>query len=702
MTDALASALDPRSIAVVGASDNPDKIGGRCLQYIQRFGYKGEVYPINPGRPTVQGLRSFPSLSDAPGVPELAVITVAGDLAVQAVAECAALGTKVAVVITAGFGETGETGRRQEAAMVASARASGTRIVGPNTQGLANFGTGAIANFSTMFIEVEPVDGPIAIVSQSGGMAAVPFGLLRERGLGVRHCHSIGNQCDVTVSELGIAVANDPAVALLLLYIEGIPDPERLAELGAVARRRELPVLVLKSGRTAAGQIASRSHTGSLATEDRVVEAFLDHHGLMRVADPGGLVSAAELYLKGWRPRGRRLAVISNSGTSCVLSADAATQSGLTIEPFRPDTQRALKAVLPEFATATNPVDITAALLTNSGLFGAILPIIAGDPGADAFLISVPVAGRGYDFDRFATDAARFAAATGKPIVIVTPQPKVARRFKEDGLPVYTLESEAIAALAQFLTHRELMERVREPQAEAGSEPTAARRPPASTVTLNEAESLDLVSRHGVRVVEHVLCPSADDAVAAWERLSGPVAVKACTREVTHKSDLGLVRLGLDGAEGVREAAEAVLLAADRAGVRIDGVLVARMAPDIAREMIVGAHRDPTFGPVVIVGDGGKYVEALPDSSVLLPDASKDDVRRALSRLRVAPILRGVRGEPPMDVDALGETVSAVASLMSDPARRIVSIDLNPVALGREGEGCLALDGVVLEEREDP
>ncbi|TAM33279.1 MAG: CoA-binding protein, partial [Rhodanobacter sp.] len=300
-------AVDPKSIAVVGASDNVDKLGGRCLQYLKNFGFKGAIYPINPARGETQGVKTYPNFDALPAVAELAVIALPGGQAVEAVEQCARHGTRVAVILTAGFGEADDAGRAQERRMVDAARATGMRLIGPNTQGISNFSNGAIANFSTMFVETTPEDGPVAIVSQSGGGSSVPFGLLRERGIGVRYCHAVGNQCDVTVSELALAIARDPALKLLLLYLEGIPDANHIAELGAVARERNLPVLVLKSGRTAAGQKASLSHTGSLATEDRVVDAFLAHHGLHRVDDVGDMVKAAELYLKDWKPGGRRL-----------------------------------------------------------------------------------------------------------------------------------------------------------------------------------------------------------------------------------------------------------------------------------------------------------------------------------------------------------------------------------------------------------
>jgi acyl-CoA synthetase (NDP forming) len=689
----LSAALAPRSIAVVGASDNIDKIGGRCLSYLKRFGFKGAIYPINPARAFVQGTPAYAGFSGLPEVAELAVICVPGEQAIDAVEACGRHGTKVAVVVTAGFGETDDDGRALEQRMLARARETGLRLIGPNTQGLANFGNGAIANFSTMFIEAEPADGPVAIVSQSGGIAGVSFGLLRQKGIGIRHCHSIGNQSDVTVSELAIEVARDKGVSLLLLYLESIPDPERLIELAEIARKRDLPVLVLKSGRSPAGEAASRSHTGSLATDDRVVDAFLDHHGLYRVEDVGGLIDAAELYLKGWRPQGRRLVAISNSGAACVLSADAATTSKLTIEAFRPETRAALDEILPSFATTTNPVDITAALLTNSRLFGDILPVIARDPGADCFMISVAVAGRGYDVEAFAKDAADFAEITGKPIAIAAPQPNVAARFRDRGLPVFVHESSAIAALDQFISHHELMARTREACRSRVSTTNGASSREATRI-LNEAESLALLGGHGVPIVAHVLCASADDAAAAWRRLGGCVVVKGCSREVTHKSDVGLVRLGVTTDAEARDAYEQIVHKALAQGVRLDGVIVATMVPGVRRELIVGAHRNPTFGPVIAIGDGGKYVEALPDMRILMPNASRSEIKRAFRSLRIGPILDGVRGEAPIDLDALCDLVEGAARCILDPNRHVESLDINPVmALDR---GCMAVDGVVV------
>ncbi len=396
------------------------------------------------------------------------------------------------------------------------------------------------------------------------------------------------------------------------------------------------------------------------------------------------------MYLKGWKPKGRRLVAISNSGAVCVMAADAATAVGMPMARIADQTRAELAKILPGFATTTNPIDITAALLTNSGLFSDILPVLARDPAADAFLIGIPVAGQGYDVDAFARDSAEFARVTGKPLVAAVPQASIAAKFRQQGLPVFPTEAEAVAALNQFLSHRELMQNARERGA------TVARIPyrVAEGTLLNEADSLALVARAGVPVVAHRLCKSADEAVAAMADLGAPVAVKGCSSDIVHKSELGLVRLGLDDGQALRVAYRDMERTLRERGVRFDGVIVAKMVRG-RREMMIGARMDPVFGPVVLVGDGGKYVEAMPDVQVLLSPFNDSEVKAALTRLRIAPLLAGVRGEPAMDVDAFCAAVLAVCRLMMNPGSGLSNLDLNPVLVGANGEGCVALDAVV-------
>ena len=693
----LKAALDPRSVAIIGASENPNKVGGRPVHYLDKFGFKGKIFPINPSRAEVQGYKCYKSLADLPQSPEMVIVAVAGDNAIGAVEDCAAHGVKIAVVMASGFGEVDAVaGKAKERRMVEVAHKAGMRIVGPNSQGLANFGTGAIASFSTMFMDMDRAEGHVAMLSQSGALSTVPVGFLRQRGIGVRHTHATGNDADISVGELAVAVAEDPEVKLLLLYLESIPEKKYLEELAAVAIDRDLPIIALKSGRSEAGRQAAQSHTGALANEDRVVNAFFEHHGIWRAPDMRGLVEATELYLKGWKPRGRRLVAISNSGAVCVLTADAATAVGMPMAKLAPETDKKLKGILPSFATTANPIDLTAALLSNSRLFGDILPVIAEDPAADAFLIGVPVAGPGYDVEAFARDAASFGKQTGKPLVIAATQRSVADQFASEGLSVFPTETEAVTALHQFLAHRELMARTLARKATRAGAPPPPISSAAATTMLNEADSLALLAARGISVVAHRLCRSRAEAVAAFDAIGGPVVVKGCSADIAHKSELGLVRLGIKTREEAGEVWAQMEGIIRKYGARFDGVIVAAMAGG-RREIMIGAHRDPVFGPVVAVGDGGKYVEIFRDTALLLPPFSKDDARQALERLRIAALFAGVRGEPPMDVDTLSDAVVRIGELMLDPAVRVMSLDLNPVLLDSAGKGCVVVDAVVFQ-----
>lgn len=462
MPNNLEAALNPKSVAVVGASDNPHKIGGRPILFMGRYGYKGKIFPINPARAEVQGHKAYPDLASLSEVPDMAVVALAGEGTVQAVEQCAKMGVKVAVVLASGYGETGAEGRKVQDAMLAAARAAGMRMVGPNSQGLANFGTGAIANFSTIFHDAPCVPGPVAVISQSGALSQLIYGLLYQRGIGVRHCHATGNEADITVSELAAHIARDPEVKLMLLYLETINKPEQLAQAAAIAHARDLPIVALKSGRTERGQRAARAHTGSAEIEDRRVDDFLRHHGIWRADQPQDLVHASALYLQGWRPRGRKLVAISNSGATCVLAADLAQGLGLPLATLADSTRGQLNAILPGFATTTNPIDMTGVLLGNSSLFGKTLEIAGRDSDADLLFVGLPIAGTGYDVEAFARDAARFIADTGKPLVLSVPQDEIAAPFVKLGVPVFGSDRQALQALHQLSAHAEMMRQGRE------------------------------------------------------------------------------------------------------------------------------------------------------------------------------------------------------------------------------------------------
>jgi len=689
--DALHAALHPRSVAVVGASDNPDKVGGRPVDYLKRFGYRGNIYPVNPKREIVQGVRCYPDLRALPEVPDLAIIAVAGEQVPAAVQDCASCGVRSVIVLSSGFGETGEAGRAQQEAMTALARKSGMRLIGPNAQGLANFSNGAVANFSTMFTQVPPQDGPVAIVSQSGATSAALYTRLREAGVGVRYVLATGNESDVTVSELALRVLDDREVRLLILYVEGIRDADVLAEAARQAGAQDVPVIAIKAGRGVQGLAAAASHTGALVNEDGVVDAFFNRHGIARAADLPAAVDMARLLLKPGVGPGRRLAIVSNSGSSCVMCADLAEEFGLPLAGLAADTRQRIAQSLSSYAACANPVDLTSSLLGNADVFGQVLRAVGDDPEVDLCVVSLPVAGAGYALDRMAEDALRVEAATGKALAVTATLESALEPFRQRGLATFATERQAVAAFDAATRLRAGMRR-RPPRLEAIA--TLAL-PAGASAFLSEADSLAILSKCGVPVVEHEVCETADAAVQAWRRMNGPVVLKACSALLPHKSEHGLVHLGLDGEAEVRAAFEKCRGDVAGLGLPWDGAVVARMEKG-RREFAVGAKLDPIFGPVVMISDGGKYIEALPDFVLLLPPFDAHEAREAmLGGLRVAPLFAGVRGELAMDIDALADLAAAVGRAMMAGARSIVSMDLNPVIVRSAGQGVVVVDALI-------
>jgi acyl-CoA synthetase (NDP forming) len=558
------------------------------------------------------------------------------------------------------------------------------RLIGPNCQGLANFATGVVANFSTIFHELEGRDGPVAIVSQSGANSQAIYTLAYEKGLGIRHVHATGNEADVSIADLAAAVIEDPGVRLLLLYMEAIKDPQGLARAAEAARLKGIPIVALKAGRTVRGQKAASSHTGALASEDRVVDAFFERHGIWRAADPQELVSAAALYLSGRRPPGKRLVVISNSGASCVMAADYSEQRAIPLAPVSEASRGRLKQALPGFAALDNPIDVTGALLGNPQLLGAVLPSVGDDARSDLALLALPVAGTGYDVPRFARDLAGFQQQYGHAVALAAPQPSVRAPFEEAGIATFASERAAMDALAQLADHAALLRRERAP--------VAAVPAVGETRGLNEAEGLALLAQAGIPVVEHRLCRHEDEIVAAWQALGGDAVLKACSRDIPHKSDHGLVALQVEDpvSEFQRQRRRVVEL-----GAGFDGVIVARRAAK-GRELALGARIDAQFGPVVLVGDGGIYLEALKDFRLLLPPFTEEEALAKLGELRMAPLLGSLRGQPARDVRAFARMAVKLGDAMLAWNGTVSAVDINPVIVFETGAGAVAVDALVI------
>ncbi len=727
MGDDLRRVLAPRSVAVLGASEDALKPGGKVIDYMKRHRFAGDIYPVSLNRTEVQGIRAYADLADLPGVPDLVVIALAEAHIAQALEACATAGAAGAVIFASGYAELGEAGRAQQADLTRFARASGVRLIGPNTQGLANFATGAVAHFGTIIDQLPTRVSPVGIVSQSGAGSQILYARLHEVGIGAKYLVATGNEADVDVGTVALAYAQDPDVELILVYAESIQHPARLARAAELARRRGVPILMVKAGRTQSGQRTAASHTGALASEDRLVDAFLEHHGILRLGDFEEMARTSQVFLRRGHRVGRRVASISNSGATCVLSADAIEDAGLELATFDAALCEGLRGVLPAFISAGNPVDMTTATLKNPRLFAQVLEQIHQHEGADLVHVGFPIGGKGYDLGGFADDLRQFVQASGATAAVSVNQDWVTQAFLERGIPVFGSERAAVGALAALARWQALTgERSGGPGhalaespgaagigrestqtgvsapalADAASAATTGQVGPgtAATRVLSEAQSLAELAAAGLPVVRHHVCQTPDDAVAAWQALGGAeVVVKGVSASVAHKSEHGLVRVGLASEAAVREAAQAMLATLHTLQAAAPAILVAeRMRADV--ELVLGGHVDPAFGPMVAIGHGGVLVELMDDVQFVPAPCTPAQALRRLQRLHVARVFPAARGLPAIETQRLVDLIVRFGDHVAAQATRLHSIDINPVLVRRGPHDPVIVDALVVQE----
>jgi acyl-CoA synthetase (NDP forming) len=694
----LSAVFRPRAIAVVGASDDPVKIGGRPLAFLLRHGYAGRVFPVNPSRATVQGLPAFPSIAAIPEAVDLAVVVVPAERVLDALEEAAAKGIRAAIVFSSGFAEVGETGRAQQARLRALAERTGLRIIGPNCQGFAHLPSRLVATFASPFLDTGLATGPIAMVSQSGAMAGMIYEMARAAGLGLNYWVSTGNEADVQAAEILAEVVEDPETRVALCYLEDVKDAGRLRLALARAHRRGVPVFVLKSGRSAAGRRAASSHTGALAGEDAVYEAAFAEWGAIRCADPTELLTLPQAFLR-YQEAGHRVAVVSNSGGLGVLSVDLCADLGLAPAEFTPETTAVLRGALPDFAAAANPVDLTAQMLTDPGMLMRVLPALERDPGVDAIVFQIALLGAATDLARLVADVASVARHTRKVVAVSCPQRPVVDAFRAGGVLAFEDPSVALRSLACLaratLRRPGWLERTAIALPPPAVAPTL---PPGrgSGEFLNEWESQRLLAPYHLPLVDSVFVSAAAAAPDAADQLGYPVVVKICSAALPHKSDVGGVALGLSDRAAVVEACRRIEaeVAARAPGAATEGFLVQRQARG-ALELALGVKTDPVFGPVVMVGSGGILIEVLRDFRLLLTPIDAAAAREALRALRIGPLWEGVRGSGPLDLEAAVDLLVRLGEAARGLSPTVSEIDLNPVLVGRRAEGVTVLDALV-------
>ena len=685
----LDSLLRPRSVAVLGASADPTRIGGRPISYMLDQGFKGAILPVNPNRAEIQGLRAYPSVADLPEVPDTAIVAVPGPLAVQAVEELGARGVGSAIVFTAGFAEMDANGAEAQDRMVAAARRHGMRLLGPNCLGLFNANIGFYATFTSSLESGWPGRGRVGIASQSGAYGTHMFAIARNRGIGTPVCVTTGNEGDVTIGDLIGWLAEDPDTDVIAAYAEGIREADSFLQALDAARRAKKPVVMMKVGKSAIGAGAAQSHTASIAGNDAVTDAVLREFGVVRARSTEEMLDIALMATKRIYPVRNTLGVITVSGGAGVLISDAAEVAGLDL-PAMPDAAQArLRAMLP-FAAPRNPVDCTAQAFNDMSLVGRFMDSMVEDGGYTSVLAFFSQVGGSRTVApklREQLQAVRARHPDRLYVLSVIADAERVAGYEADGYVVFEDPTRAVVAI-------EAMGRFGQAFAgHAGAPPPAVPDVPLPAAAPTEAEAKRLLAAAGIASAPEQACARAEEAVAAAARFGDPVVMKVLSPDIVHKSEIGGVLLGVRGADAVR-AGFTTLMERGRAvpGARVEGVLVARQLVG-GVECLMGVQRDPVFGPVAVFGLGGIFVELLGDVQMRRCPFGADVAEAMIRGIRGAPILDGARGRPAVDVPALAAMLSRLSVFAAQAGPRLLSIDLNPVLA--MPDGAFAVDAVI-------
>lgn len=687
--NALKLFFNPCAVAVIGASRTRGTIGGEIFHNLLSYGFNGPVYPVNTSADVVQGVPAYSSVEEITRPVDLAIIIVPAEEVIQVAAACGRKGVKALVVISAGFSETGKEGQERQAELLRICRTAGMRLIGPNCMGLVN--TDPAVLLDATFAPTIPPLGRVGFSSQSGALGLAVMEYAKSLGLGLSTFVSVGNKADISGNDLLRYWESDEGTDVILLYLESFGNPKKFSQ---IARRvgRKKPIVVVKSGRSAAGARATSSHTGALiAASDVTVDALFRQAGVIRTDTLSELFDMASLLVNQPLPQGRRVGIITNAGGPAILCADACEARGLEVPLLNESRQEELRAFLPPGASAANPVDMIASASAEE--YRKAIGIVAADDKVDALIVifTPPLVTRGQDVAHAIVDAVQ-TISRSKPVVSVFLSAHGAPQELQSAdvhIPTYSFPETAAIALARAARYREWRERPETLAPHFGN----IRRDEAAAIVataltrgngwLTNDETATLLSCYGLPLVEQKVVTTPSDAGRAAEEMGGEVALKGIVPGLIHKTEAGAVRLRLHGAEQVRVAAIEMSERLKLQERSPTGFTVQRMTEG-GVEMLVGIVHDPQFGPVVACGAGGVQVELLRDVSVRLTPLSREDAAEMIRSLKTYPLLTGFRGQPAYDVAALEEGLLRISMLVED-IPQIAELDCNPFVVQERG-----------------
>ena len=685
--------LEPKSIAVIGAAREEGKVGHVILDNLIEAGFKGDIYPVNPKADKIHNLESYPSISDIKSDIDLAIIVTPAKTVSTMLEECGKKGVKSVVVISAGFKEIGVEGARLERQIVDVARKYKMRLLGPNCLGIINAHIGLNASFT----RVGPIKGNIAFISQSGALQTAVLDQSRDLGLGFSKFISLGNKADLDAVDFIEALANDKQTSVICLYIEGVNDGSKfLKTVAKIAPKK--PIIALKAGRTMAGAKAVSSHTGTLAGSEKAYTAAFAQTGVIGADSLEQLFSYAAVLSNQPLPKGNKLGILTNAGGPAILASDHTAKSTLRIESLERPTINKLSKFLPAAANLYNPVDLLGD--AKAYRYSQALSIVLKDKNVDSLLVILTPQAM-TEINETARIITKAAKASKKPVIcsfMGGPEVKTAKDIlQKSRVPNFIYPEEAVKAIGSLVTYSKIKTR---PKAQYVSydvdkervKKIIAKAKNKGRVNLSYLEANDVLKAYALNVPESIFVKTPEEAIEAAKKISYPVAMKIISKDILHKTDVGGIALNVSTGNEVDYEYENIIDNARRLmpEADIDGVLVQEMVTG-GQETIVGVSRDPQFGPLILFGLGGIYVEILKDVSFRIAPVSTMDVKKMLGEVKSYLLLKGVRGEKAKDVEAIEDTIMRVSQLVTD-FTEIVEMDINPLMVKDETKGVVAAD----------
>ncbi|WP_291380480.1 MULTISPECIES: acetate--CoA ligase family protein [Achromobacter] len=690
MTSRLDPLLNPRSIAMIGASANPGRIGGMPLELLTRFGFQGGIYPVNPKYQEVFGLRCWSDIEAVPEPVDLAVLAIAAADVTPMLRRCHARGIPAAIVYAAGFAEAGGEGARLQDELEAFVSESGMAVAGPNCMGFANLNTQAHTAFASVFKTAPAQEGPgsVSLLTQSGNVCAAVYAIARRLGLPFSHFINTGNEACLDFSQYLEYLAADPQTEIVLGYIEQLRDGGRFVRACRELERQGKLLIALKAGATDKGAQAVQSHTSALAGDRRVYAAAFRQLNVIEATDFAQMAHLASLATLRHRTAGKRVAVLTMSGALGAILADKFISAGLDLPDLPPDLQDVLRGGIPDYGMVGNPVDVTGNVVNDPAFVRTVLHALGTSDAIDAVVVYAP----GYMLDRMADALAEASRQHRRLFVAIdTGLAQSRAALREAEVAVFEDLGLAVAALAPYLLWCDA--RTARRQAAAPALDMAS----APALPCNEADARAYVAAFGLPQAATAVARSAEDAVRDARIAGYPVALKILSPDIAHKTEAGGVALNLADDEAVRVAYANVTQAVARAqpGARIDGVMVQKMERGVA-EIIVGATRDPVFGPVLTVGLGGVLTEIYQDTSHRLLPVDEDIALQMLQELKAFALLDGFRGKPRGDLAAACRSIVAVGNALLAAPAQVAQIEVNPLLIKEAGQGVAVLDALIL------